>query len=135
MLDVIAEPGRLLACSVFTLVCQVVGMRGDGDSSRLYLNDGVYGNFMNAIAEQQQFQPCYAVRQTAVKFQSGLGVHEYSLWGPTCDSLDCLAAQANFDEPVKVGDWLVFDNMGAYTSVCQTKFNGFDTTTDVLYVD
>jgi diaminopimelate decarboxylase len=49
---VIAEPGRYLACSSFTICCQVVGRRSDAEPPRLYVNDGVFGNFINAFVEQ-----------------------------------------------------------------------------------
>jgi ornithine decarboxylase len=135
-LQTIAEPGRFLACSAFTLTCQVIGKRGETECTtpRLYLNDGVFGNFMNAIFEKQEFQPCCVVRGKAVKLQSTSGPYEYSLWGPTCDSSDRIATNARFDHAVEIGDWLVFSDMGAYTSVCQTGFNGFDTNADVVYV-
>jgi len=133
-LQTIAEPGRFLACSAFTLTCQVIGKRSESTPPRLYLNDGIFGNFVNAFFEQQQFQPCYLIRGTAVEQQSTSGPFEYSLWGPTCDSSDRIATGAKFDMAVEIGDWLVFADMGAYTSVCQTGFNGFDTNVDVVYV-
>lgn len=37
-----------------------------------------------------------------------------SLWGPTCDSMDCLTKEASLPL-LHPGDWLVFENMGAYT--------------------
>ena len=37
-----------------------------------------------------------------------------SIWGPTCDSIDCIGREFNL--PVmQVGDFMYFDNMGAYT--------------------
>ena len=57
-LQSVAEPGRFLACSAFTLTCQVIGKRGESTPPRLYLNDGIFGNFINAFFEQQQFWPC-----------------------------------------------------------------------------
>jgi ornithine decarboxylase len=135
-LQAIAEPGRFLACPAFTLACQVLGKRGEKECTppRLYLNDGIFGNFINAFFEKQEFQPCYVIRGNAVKQQSTSGPYEYSLWGPTCDSSDRIATNAKFDQTVETGDWLVFADMGAYTSVCQTGFNGFDTHVDVVYV-
>lgn len=38
------------------------------------------------------------------------------MWGPTCDSMDCITRTANLPE-LQIGDWLVFDDMGAYTVV------------------
>lgn len=135
-LQAIAEPRRFLACPAFTLTCQVVAKRGERDCKppRLYLNDGIFGNIINAFFEKQEFQPCYVIRGKAMKQQSASGPYEYSLWGPTCDSSDRIATNAKFDQTVETGDWLVFADMGAYTSVCQMGFNGYDTNADVVYV-
>jgi ornithine decarboxylase len=134
--QVIAEPGRYLACSSFTICCQVVGRRGDAEPPRLYVNDGVFGNFMNAFVEQEKYQPVAMVRQGRLYDQDHAGKRVYSIWGQTCDSTDRIATEACFDRDVRVGDWLVFADMGAYTSVCQTRFNGFDATrTPTLYIE
>ena len=47
-----------------------------------------------------------------------------TLYGRTCDSLDMIADTENMEE-LEVGDWLWFPNMGAYTSVTASEFNGF----------
>lgn len=114
-LRVIAEPGRLFANEVFTLVTQVIGRRGtshDNEDRRLYLNDGVFGNFMNRIFEKATYQPIAVVRSGEIRFENGEGKLPYSLWGPTCDSQDCIATHARFGQEVEIGDWLVFDGMG-----------------------
>ena len=38
-----------------------------------------------------------------------------SIWGPTCDSMDCITKEGLLPK-LDVGDWLYFDNMGAYTN-------------------
>ena len=50
-----------------------------------------------------------------------------SVWGPTCDSIDCVAPLCMLPESLAVGDWLGFDNMGAYTVCAASTFNGFQT--------
>jgi ornithine decarboxylase len=35
---------------------------------------------------------------------------------------------------MSVGDWLVFDNMGAYSTGAGSKFNGFDISEMKIYV-
>jgi ornithine decarboxylase len=49
-----------------------------------------------------------------------------SIWGPTCDSQDCLFPTAQLPQALAVGDWLGFDNMGAYTLPVAGNFNGFE---------
>ncbi|CAD6905070.1 unnamed protein product [Tilletia controversa] len=47
-----------------------------------------------------------------------------SVWGPTCDSIDCVKELAYLPQGLEVGDWLVYDNMGAYTLCAASSFNG-----------
>jgi len=47
-----------------------------------------------------------------------------SLWGPTCDSMDCVYQKYQLPN-LSVGDWLVFEDMGAYTMAAGSDFNGF----------
>jgi len=50
-----------------------------------------------------------------------------SVWGPTCDSIDCVTPLAQLPSNLQVGDWLGFENMGAYTICAASQFNGFET--------
>ncbi|KAJ5562777.1 hypothetical protein N7461_001538 [Penicillium sp. DV-2018c] len=153
----IAEPGRFFARSVYTLVCRVISRRRQlgkaalkGVPDMLYQNDGVYGNFMNVIMEKEVMVP-YLVkfkegkggllvksRSVADKDNgkaSDAGSHRYSIWGPTCDSTDCVVREVTFNSEVRVGDWLKYKNMGAYTSTTATQFNGFSSNYDTFYVN
>ena len=47
-----------------------------------------------------------------------------TVWGPTCDS-DDKVCETDLPE-LAVGDWLYFDNTGAYSRSLSTKYNGFD---------
>lgn len=47
-----------------------------------------------------------------------------SIWGPTCDSMDCITKDGSLPELVP-GDWLYFEEMGAYTICAASQFNGF----------
>jgi hypothetical protein len=50
--------------------------------------------------------------------------HPTTLWGPTCDSMDKISDAVAMPE-LQPGDWLVFENMGAYTVAGSCRFNGF----------
>jgi ornithine decarboxylase len=56
-----------------------------------------------------------------------------SIWGPTCDSLDCIQKDCLLPE-LRVGDWLRYDGMGAYTTCAASRFNGFRQT-PAIYID
>lgn len=53
-------------------------------------------------------------------------MHGSSVWGPTCDSIDCVCPITQLPVALQVGDWLGFDNMGAYTICAASQFNGFE---------
>ena len=50
-------------------------------------------------------------------------LYRSSVWGPTCDALDCLHSDCKLPE-LLTGDWLMYANMGAYTLSAGTTFNG-----------
>jgi hypothetical protein len=55
-----------------------------------------------------------------------------TVFGPTCDSIDVIARSVLLPK-LQIGDWLYFQNMGAYTMAAASSFNGF-TPTDIFYV-
>jgi ornithine decarboxylase len=48
------------------------------------------------------------------------------VFGPTCDSRDEVVVGYQLPEMI-VGDWLVFDDIGAYAASTGANFNGFFT--------
>jgi carboxynorspermidine decarboxylase len=58
--------------------------------------------------------------------------HTYRLAGPTCLAGDVIGDYA-FDEPLHVGDKLLFGDMAHYTMVKNTMFNGINLPDIVLY--
>ncbi|KAJ5573464.1 uncharacterized protein N7459_007891 [Penicillium hispanicum] len=146
---VVAEPGRFFARNAFTLVCRVIARRrqigsaaSTGVPDMLYQNDGIYGNFMNVIMEKEIMVPqLVAFKNTNWSLENdnstthATRTSRYSIWGPTCDSVDCVVREATFKHEVKIGDWLKYENMGAYTTTTATQFNGFSSSHDVLYVN
>lgn len=51
-------------------------------------------------------------------------VYQSSIWGPTCDGLDQVINLVNMPL-MKMGDWITFEDMGAYTIPVASTFNGF----------
>ncbi len=47
-----------------------------------------------------------------------------SVWGPTCDGLDCIVKSYDMPE-AQIGDWIIFEDTGAYTLAAGSCFNGF----------
>lgn len=145
--DIIAEPGRYYVSSAFTIACNVIARRTvedptlDGKGYMVYVNDGVYGNFSSIMFDHQnpEARILRAGGQSMYNTvgsgpcPAGEGV-EYSIWGPTCDGIDRISESTRFDRVLDVGDWLYFEDMGAYTKCSATQFNGFSNSHEVIYV-
>ncbi|PKY02096.1 ornithine decarboxylase [Aspergillus campestris IBT 28561] len=143
---IIAEPGRYYVANAFTLAANVIARRDvrdpddpANDAYMLYLNDGVYGNFSNIIFDHQhpvaQILTCagdpQAAAPTATPSDDGVA---YSIWGPTCDGIDVIDQRISLPGLLDVGDWLYFEEMGAYTKCSATRFNGFSDNHEVIYI-
>jgi len=144
-IKIIGEPGRYYVSSAFTLASHVIARRTIQDpdtlekSYMIYLNDGLYGNFssimfdhQNPVAQVLRIGNC-SLYDTPSASECAYGV-EYSIWGPTCDGIDRITDSIRFDHTLDVGDWLYFEDMGAYTKCSATRFNGFTDSHDVIYV-
>lgn len=144
-INIIGEPGRYYVSSAFTLATHVIARRtiehpSTGDKSyMLYLNDGLYGNFSSIMFDHQN--PIAQVLRSGdrtyhnnVAARDSVDGIEYSIWGPTCDGIDRISESIRFNHTLDVGDWLYFEEMGAYTKCSATRFNGFSDAHDVIYV-
>ena len=125
---IIGEPGRYYVSSAFTIACSVIARRTVDDaqlkttSYMLYLNDGVYGNFSSIMFDHQH--PTPRMLQAGNRFLYGKNARaadaeqgtQYSIWGPTCDGIDCIAESCTLPGVLDVGDWLYFEDMGGWWS-------------------
>lgn len=55
------------------------------------------------------------------------------MWGPSCDGLDQILKETLLP-PLQLGDWLYFEEMGAYTRASRSDFNGFSAPLNYYYV-
>ncbi|XP_063807324.1 antizyme inhibitor 2-like [Pseudophryne corroboree] len=128
--EIIAEPGRYYVCSAFTLAANIITKKeeyvkeADGKVRRqlaYYLNDGLYGSFLNTFIrkEDKSLKPTLLkdILPSAERFPS-------KLWGPCCTEKDMILEEVALPE-LEVGDWIIFQNMGAYHQTMATTFNGF----------
>jgi ornithine decarboxylase len=46
--------------------------------------------------------------------------------GPTCDSFDKISLSVQLPGNLAIGDYLLTENIGAYSIASSTRFNGFD---------
>jgi len=128
--EIIAEPGRYMVASAYTLAVNVIAKRRpcaeldpeektavEEAKVMYYVNDGVYGSFNCLLYDHA------TVRPIVPKISDDEPLHMSSIWGPTCDGLDCIATKTLLPE-LDVGDWIMFRNMGAYTLSAGSTFNG-----------
>ncbi|XP_073521749.1 antizyme inhibitor 2 [Phyllobates terribilis] len=131
--EIIAEPGRYYVASAFSLAVNIIAKKevhldnsGSDDEETCpnknimyYVNDGVYGSFNCIFFDHAHPKPILHKKPSPDQ-----PFYNSSLWGPTCDGLDRIAEHLQLPE-LQVGDWLLFDNMGAYTVAASSTFNGF----------
>uniref|UniRef100_A0A8C5K6E2 Ornithine decarboxylase n=1 Tax=Jaculus jaculus TaxID=51337 RepID=A0A8C5K6E2_JACJA len=126
---IIAEP----VASAFTLAVNVIAKKivlkeqtgsDDEDESN---EQTLYGSFNCTLYDHAYVKPLLQKRpKPDEKYYSS------SIWGPTCDGLDWVVERYNLPE-VHVGDWMLFENMGAYTVAAASTLNGFQRLT-IYYV-
>lgn len=121
--EIIAEPGRYFVASAFTLCANIIAKRDvieedDETCCMYYLNDGVYGSFNCLIFDHAEVQPIPLLDSKERP------ILKSSVWGPTCDSMDRIL-ETVYLPSMNVSEWLVFENMGAYTIAASSTFNGF----------
>lgn len=115
----VCEPGRGLCADAFSLITRVKAVR---DGQNVFLNDGVYGglfelpivgNLDRLEVLTPEGKPREAEAQPRVIF------------GPTCDSVDRLPGELALPGDIQEGDYVIFHGAGAYSTVTNTRFNGF----------
>ncbi|XP_051843843.1 antizyme inhibitor 2 isoform X3 [Antechinus flavipes] len=138
--DILAEPGRYYVASAFTLAVRIVAKKEvpsdqagldeeDGASPKsivYHISEGVYGAFNCVFFDNACPMPILQKKPSPDQ-----RMFSSSLWGPTCDDLDRVAESLWLPE-LQPGDWLIFENMGAYTvgtsascsgrQACQTTY-------------
>lgn len=114
------------------------------DDFAYYINDGCYGAFNNLMYDHATVRPRrlkYSVANNESKdntdgsdSEDGKDNNLYAstVFGPTCDSIDVISRSVLLPK-MKIGDWLYFQNMGAYTMAAASSFNGFSPS-DRFYV-
>ena len=115
----VCEPGRALCGDAFTLAARVKALR---DDTHVFLNDGVYGTLtelplIGVIDRTEVLTPEGDKREGAMQGRI--------VFGPTCDSVDRLPGEVALPSDIAEGDYVIVQGMGAYSTVTNTRFNGF----------
>ena len=115
-IEILAEPGRFIAGTAGTLVSKIIG-RTRREGKRVYhINDGVYHDFSGVVFDH--WVPNFKA------FKRGRR-EICAVVGPTCDSFDKVTLAVDLPANLEYGDLLYTVNIGAYSSVSATSFNGF----------
>jgi len=121
------EPGRALVAHAISVVTQVQLRKEE----QLYINDGIYGSLSETVDAGLKL-PARLVR---IGEASRAPSMDFTLNGPTCDSLDVLPSPFALPNDVREGDWIEIDRVGAYSNALATRFNGFHPETMVTVHD
>ena len=115
----VCEPGRALCGDAFSLAARVKAVR---DDTHVFLNDGVYGTLtelpMIGVIDRMEVLTADGLRRTGP-------VQPRIVFGPTCDSVDRLPGELPLPSDIAEGDYVVWHGMGSYSTVTNTRFNGF----------
>jgi len=120
---IIAEPGRYYVASAYTLATNIIATREMTDPATnekklmYYVNDGVYGSFNCVLYDH------YIPEATPLKKDISGEQYTCSIWGPTCEGLDCITSSTHLPK-LTTDDWIIWKNMGAYTISGAVQFNG-----------
>ncbi|OMJ71868.1 hypothetical protein SteCoe_29813 [Stentor coeruleus] len=138
-LRIIAEPGR-----VFTLAVSVSSKKLLSNNRQVlssndknlqvekimyYVNEGLYTAFICVVFDHKVCKPSAVFINDKLQILDDSFEHVFKsvIWGPTCDGIDCVSRELEMPQ-LEVGDWMIFDNFGAYTMAASTNFNGFSST-------
>lgn len=119
----IAEPGRFFVSDATTVATHIYARKeNDKESQSLYIDDGVYGTFNNVIYDHATPIP----HKIILDKYDDVRILNTAIFGPTCDGLDqiCKADNTRLTYCAE-GDWLEWENMGAYTHTASFIFNGY----------
>jgi len=111
------EPGRAIVANGCSLLVQVQLRKED----EIYINDGIYGSLSEMAVAKMQLP----VRLIRLDGEPSSKMKDYTVYGPTCDSVDVLPSPFRLPADVREDDWIEIGQLGAYSNANATRFNGF----------
>ena len=111
-----AEPGRYICGTAVNLVASVIGTKKDRKQPWYIIDESIYGALSGIIYDHWEYPvECF-----------GKGAKECAvIGGPSCDGIDVLYRDINI-RGMEIGDKILVSNIGAYSTVSATRFNGFE---------
>jgi len=116
--QMIAEPGRFFSAPSHYIFVQVLAITPKG----IFLDNGIYHELNVFFYENWKFPKLthFLEDKTIIEVTN---YFNSVVFGPTCDSIDTLG-ECEIPKNLQIGDWILLSNMGAYTNVLTTEFNG-----------
>ena len=115
--EIIAEPGRFLVATSSMLISEIIGKARRDGKIFYHINDGVYQTFSGVVNDH--WIPNFHSFKRGTK-------EICAVVGQTCDSFDKISLAEHLPKNLGIGDYLYTENIGAYSIVSSTKFNGFE---------
>ncbi len=119
--ELLLEPGRAMVAESAVAIASVIAKVEREEYTWLFLDLGVY----NGLFEVMAYQGSTRYKVTALKPFNNSGEKNFALAGPTGDSPDIIAKEVLLPTDIDVGDKLVIHDVGAYSLVAASRFNGF----------
>ena len=115
--ELMCEPGRALVAESGSSIVRVILRK----KQKLYINDGTYGSLFDAGVPNFVF-PARMIPNGRIASKK---MTSFSLYGPTCDSIDYMKGPFILPNNLKEGDYIEVGQLGAYSLTFRTRFNGF----------
>ncbi len=132
-----------LSSFISSAVTSVVGCRrgisscesaSDDEGFMYYVDDGCYHGFSHVVLEnagsrlsrETTCNALFSCNSSGADDDDSIAARELrpcTVWGPTCDALDCVTRIAMLPE-LHAGDFIVFENTGLEGLSYSTQFNG-----------
>ncbi len=120
----ISEPGRYFATRCQTLYTPIIAKKKSNNKYIYVIDESIYSSFSNITYDMAK-PKLELLNDPKDKNKE----YDSIIFGRTCDSGDKII-ETKLPE-LEIGDYFEIKNMGAYTNVSSTNFNGFDTTEKV----
>jgi len=137
-LKFISEPGRYFATKCQTLYTPIIAKKKSNNKYIYVLDESIYSSFSNITYDMAKPNLklinsknilSHLNKNTNINYPfipKKSKEYDSIIFGRTCDSADKII-ETKLPE-LNIGDYFEINNMGAYTNVSSTNFNGFDTT-------
>jgi ornithine decarboxylase len=116
-IEILAEPGRFIVATAAVLVSEIIGKARRDGKVFYHINDGVYHTFSGVVYDH--WIPNFRALKDGEK-------EICAVVGPTCDSFDKITLGVELPANLDIGDYILTENIGAYSVASSTEFNGFD---------